>query len=172
MIKLVKKDTTIEKAQYICDTGKIIHDRIVKIQSAYFASSKNGALNDLSITQLNAIKTLWDSGELNMSELADQLAVSPPSASVLVDRLVEKGIFCREHSTTDRRKVVVRVSPEAEKIAEEITSLILQFFVDLVEKIGIENAQKWCDVLTCVKSALSKEHETQTSSTTAPPHTE
>lgn len=153
----MKNDTTIEKAQYICNTGKIIHDRIVKIQSAYFASGKSGRLNDLSITQLNAIKVLWDSGEMTMSELADQLGVSPPSASVLVDRLVEKGILCREHSTTDRRKVVVRVSPEADKIAKEITSNILQFFVDLVEKIGIETAQKWCDVLTHVKSVLSEE---------------
>ncbi len=163
----MKKDETIEKAQYICETGKLIHDRIVKIQSGYFSSSRNGALNDLSITQLNAIKTLWDCGELTMSELADQLAVSPPSASVLVDRLVDKGIFCREHSTKDRRKVVVRVSPEAEKIAEEITSLILQFFVDLVEQIGNETAQKWCDVLARVKTALSEEADTIISSTPA-----
>jgi len=162
---LVKKDETIDKAQYICETGKLIHDRIVKIQSGYFSTSKNGTLNDLSITQLNAIKILWDSGELTMSELADQLAVSPPSASVLVDRLVEKGIFCREHSTKDRRKVVVRVSPEAEIIAEEITSLILRFFVDLVEQIGIETAQKWCDVLTRVKTALAEEPDTHVPST-------
>lgn len=161
----MKKDETIEKAQYICNTGKLIHDRLVKIQSAYFSSCKNGTLNDLSITQLNAIKILWDSGELSMSELADQLAVSPPSASVLVDRLVEKGIFCREHSTTDRRKVVVRVSPEGEKIAEEITTQILRFFVVLVEQIGIDTAQKWCDVLTRVKTALAEEPGTHNSST-------
>ena len=86
----MRNDTTIEKAQYICNTGKIIHDRIVKIQSAYFASDKNGKVNDLSITQLNAVKIIWDSGEMTMSELADNLGVSPPSASVLVDRLVEK----------------------------------------------------------------------------------
>jgi hypothetical protein len=29
--------------------------------------------------------------------------------------------------------------------------------VDLVEKIGIETAQKWCDVLTHVTSVLSDE---------------
>jgi len=153
----MNKDATIEAAQYICNTGRILHDRIVKIQSAYFTCNKNGQLNDLSITQLNAIKILWDCGEMTMSALADQLSVSPPSASVLVDRLVEKGILCREHSTEDRRKVVVRVSPEAEKIVEEIIDNILQFFVDLVEKIGIETAQKWCDVLTHVTSVLSEE---------------
>lgn len=152
----MKRDMTIETARYICDTGKIVHDRILKIQGHYLSSSEEGPVTELSVAQLNAVKILMDFGELTMSELADQLAVSPPSASAMVDRLVEKGVFCREHSTQDRRKVVVRISPEAEKIAEEIKSNIMQFFIDLVDKIGAETAQQWCDVLTCVKRALSE----------------
>jgi DNA-binding MarR family transcriptional regulator len=150
-------DATIEAARYICDTGKIVHDRIVKIQSLNFASSDEGTVTELSMSQLNAVKTLLECGELTMNELAEQLAVSPPSASAMVDRLVEKGVFCREHSTKDRRKVVVRISPEAVTVAEEIKSNMLRFFVELVEKIGVETAQKWCDVLSSVKSALAEE---------------
>ena len=155
----MKDDATLALARYICDTGKIVHDRINKIQSQKFAAIDNDAVTELSMSQLNAIKILWQSGELTMNELAEQLAVSPPSASAMVDRLVEKGVINREHSTKDRRKVVVRISPEAEKIAEEIKSNILQFFVGLVDKIGEETAQQWCDVLTRVKSALSEEPE-------------
>lgn len=150
-------DTTIEAARYICETGKIVHDRIIKIQGLNMATSDDGAVNELSLSQLNAVKTLLESGELTMNELAAKLAVSPPSASAMVDRLVEKGVFCREHSTTDRRKVVVRISPEATKIAEEIKTNILQFFIDLVEKIGVDTAQKWCEVLSSVKTALAEE---------------
>lgn len=149
-------DTTIEAARYICDTGKIVHDRILKIQSLNFASSDDGTANELSMSQLNAVKTLLDCGELTMNELAERLAVSPPSASAMVDRLVEKGVFSREHSTKDRRKVVVRISPEGLKVAEEINSNIIQFFIELVEKIGVETAQKWCDVLSSVKTALAE----------------
>jgi DNA-binding MarR family transcriptional regulator len=153
----VANDAVVEAARYICDTGKLVHDRIIKIQSLNFASSDDGTVNELSMSQLNAVKTLLECGELTMNELAERLAVSPPSASVMVDRLVEKGVFCREHSTKDRRKVVVRISPEAVKIAEEIKSNILQFFVELVEKIGVETAQKWCDVLSSVRTALAQE---------------
>lgn len=150
-------DATIEAARYICDTGKIVHDRILKIQSLNFASSDDGTANELSMSQLNAVKTLLECGELTMNELAERLDVSPPSASAMVDRLVEKGVFSREHSTKDRRKVVVRISPEGLKVAEEIKSSILQFFIELVEKIGVETAQKWCDVLSSVKTALAEE---------------
>lgn len=157
----MKDRASIEAAKFICNTGKIVHDRILKIQSEFFSSSENGAANVLSLGQLNAVKILAESGELTMNELAVRLSVSPPSASTMVDRLVEKGVFCREHSTKDRRKVVVRVSPEAAKIAEEIGKSTTQFFVELVDKIGLETAQKWCEVLSTVEAALTETPETQ-----------
>lgn len=159
----MKRDTTIETARYICETGKNIHDRILKIQGRYLTSNDDSIFAELSVAQLNAVKILLESGELTMRELADQMAVSPPSASAMVDRLVEKGVFSREHSTQDRRKVVVRISPQTEKVADEIKSNIMQFFIDLVDKIGAETAQQWCDVLTCVKAALTEENDVRVS---------
>jgi DNA-binding MarR family transcriptional regulator len=159
----MKRDTTIETARYICETGKIVHDRILKIQGRYLTSNDGGFVSELSVAQLNAVKILLESGELTMRELADQMSVSPPSASAMVDRLVEKGVFSRQRSTQDRRKVVVRISPQAEKIAETIHSNIMQFFIDLVDKIGAETAQQWCDVLTCVKSTLTQNSDARLS---------
>lgn len=153
----MRNDATIEMARYIFTTGKIIHDRIIKIQGQYLASFEKSPFQELSMSQLHVIRIVRESGELSMSELAEQMAVSPPSASAMVDRLVEKGLLCREHSTQDRRKVVVRISPEAVKKAEVIEQSIMQLFVDLVDKIGMETAQKWCDVLSRVKSVLSEE---------------
>ncbi len=155
----MEKDTIIEAARYICETGRLVHDRIVKIQNNHLATCEGDGANELSMSQLHAVKTLYESGELTMNELAAQLSVSPPSASAMVDRLVEKGVVCREHSTEDRRKVVVRVSPEAVLMAEGIKSNIMQFFIELVDRIGIETARQWCDVLACVKTALSDEKD-------------
>jgi DNA-binding MarR family transcriptional regulator len=148
--------TTIDQARYIFTTGKLIHDHILKIQSRYLASCAAGPMSDLSVAQLHAIRIVRSCGELTMRELAELMEVSPPSASVMVDRLVEKGALQREHSTVDRRKVVVSISPDAVKKAEAIEDSILQLFVNLVEAIGFENAQKWCDVLASVKAALSQ----------------
>jgi DNA-binding MarR family transcriptional regulator len=90
-----------------------------------------------------------------MSELAELLGVSPPSASTMVDRLVDKGVLSREHSTEDRRKVVVRISPESAKNIESVESSILQLFEGLVEKLGPETTRQWCRVLKHVNAVLS-----------------
>ena len=150
-----QNDVVIEQARYIFTTGKVIHDQILKIQSSYLASCGTGTMDDLSLTQLHVLRIVRGCSEISMSALADRLGVSPPSVSAMVDRLVEKGVLCREHSTEDRRKVMVRISPDAIEKAEAIEASILQLFVDLVEKIGFENAQKWCEVLARVKEVLA-----------------
>ncbi len=148
---------TIDSARYIFTTGKLIHDQILKIQSQYLSCCEAGPLADLSVAQLHVIRVIRSHGEMAMSELADQVGVSPPSASAMVDRLVEKGVLCREHSTEDRRKVVVRISPEGERKAEEVEAGILKLFVDLVEKLGPGTTEKWCQVLERVKAVLAQD---------------
>jgi DNA-binding MarR family transcriptional regulator len=150
----MNEKSVVEQARYIFRTGKLIHDRIMKIQSQYLASNESCPFGDLSIAQLYAIREIRDRGPLTMSELAEILEVSPPSASAMVDRLVEKGLLSREHSTKDRRKVLVRISPDSVKEIEALENNILQLFVQLVNQIGPETTQQWCTVLSCIKQQL------------------
>ena len=96
-------------------------------------------------------------GEVTIKELAKLLSVAPPSASVMVERMVEKGILARETSRKDRRKVTVSVSHEAIEDIEEIEEAVLRSFVDLVQKVGPETTRKWCEVLERIKSILEEE---------------
>ncbi len=153
----MSNDVVMDQARYIFFTGKVIHDQILNIQSRYLASAHSGPFKDLSVAQLHVIRTVRSHQELTMSALAELLNVSPPSASAMVDRLVEKGALSREHSTEDRRKVVVRISPQAIKHAEEVESAIMELFVKLVEKIGPETTTQWCRVLERIKSVLTQE---------------
>ena len=148
-------DATIERARYIFSTGKLIHDRILKVQSHYLATCESETAGELSLSQLHMVRVVWETGAITMSELADRMGVSPPSASVMVERLVTKGILSRNQSTDDRRKVLVDISPQAVTRAQAIEASLMQFFVELVETIGPETAQMWCDVLARIKSALS-----------------
>ncbi len=133
----------------------MIRDRIFKTQTSHLAAcGKSEALGDLSVPQFHAIMMVRTLGQASMTDLSDRLGVSPPSASAMVDRLVEKGILTREHSDEDRRKVVVSISPEAMKAIEGVEETILRSFVELVEKIGPETARKWCEVLERVNSVL------------------
>ena len=151
----MQENEILSQARYIFSTGKLIRDRIFKVQTTHLAAcGKSETLGDLSVPQFHAIMTVRTLGQVTMTELSDRLGVSPPSASAMVDRLVEKGILTREHSVKDRRKVVVRVSPEALKHIKGVEETIMRSFVELVEKIGPETARKWCEVLERVKSVL------------------
>lgn len=149
------KNETLSQARYIFANGKMIRDHILRVQTTHLQTCGIcEAWGELSIPQYHAIMVIRQQGQITMTELSERLGVSPPSASAMVDRLVAKGILVREHSSKDRRKVVVRVSPEARKNIEGVEETILRSFIEIVEKIGPETARKWCEVLERVKSVL------------------
>lgn len=149
----------IKQARFIFSATLMIRDRIFKIHTANINKQiKEGGFTELSVPQLHAIMMIRKRGQVYMSELAGVLGVSPPSASAMVDRLFEKGVLTREHSREDRRKVIVRVSPEAEKDFSEFDKNAMQSLVDLVEKVGPETTRKWCDVLDEIKNVLDQEY--------------
>ncbi|HEQ60751.1 MAG TPA: MarR family transcriptional regulator [Firmicutes bacterium] len=147
-----------KQARLIFSTGKMIRNHVMRILSAHVSLDEGtkGAL-DISGTQLFALLVLRERGSVTITELAQILEVSPPSASAMVDRLVEKGILTRQHSREDRRKVLVQVSPAAAEQLDQVHEEILQAFAALVEKIGPETAQQWCEVLERVQQALIDE---------------
>ena len=148
---IMKPEDPAAQAAFIFTTGRVIHDQILKVQSRHLAAS---ASNELSLTQLHAVGVVRGKGALSMGELAEQLGISAPSASTMVDRLVEKGLLCREHSTEDRRKVVVRISPGAIQEIEDLEAGLLALFTNLVHKLGPETTRKWCEILEELKKVI------------------
>jgi DNA-binding MarR family transcriptional regulator len=154
----------VKQARYIMETGKLIHDHVSRIFAGHTAggNDKTG-FNELSVSQLYAVKVTRQEGEVTITKLSEILGVSPPSVSVMVDRLVEKGILTRRRSRKDRRKVVVSISPDVVTDIEKIEATILESFIELVEKVGPEIAHKWCEVLARVKEILEEKHPESTS---------
>jgi len=148
----------IEQARYIFKTGKLIRDRIFRIHTRLLAQdASRGRYRELSMPQVHAIMVARDRGQATITEIAGVLGVSLPSASAMVDRLVEKGILERRQDRRDRRRVLVSVAPRAVREIEKINDTILHAFVDLVEKIGPETTAKWCEVLGRVNQVLEEE---------------
>ena len=151
----MKSTAPLNQARFIYATGRLIHERIYRIKSRQFALGPYAkGLEDLSVQQLQTLTVIRHHGTVSITELASLMGVSPPSASAMVDRLVEKKLLTREPDPSDRRKVVVRVTPVFEGAAEQVEAGVMQTFVDLVEKIGPETAGQWCEVLARIKEHL------------------
>ena len=75
---------------------------------------------DLTMTQLKVVMLLFQESSLRVKDVADFLGVSNPTASDLVDRLVERGVIIRRHGDlTDRRTVLCSLSSQARDAISE-----------------------------------------------------
>ncbi len=144
-----------QQARYIFKIAKMLRNHV--FSSLARVESRECTHGDLSLAQLNLIAAVRGRGEVTLSELAEILAVSPPSVSVMVERLVEKGMLVRERATSDRRKVVIHVSPDANQHIAAMEERMIATFVELVEDVGPETAAKWYEVLQRVEQVLHRQ---------------
>lgn len=147
----------LAQAKFILNTGRMVHERVMRILSRMgrFEDDKSGS-GDLSYAQVGALIAVKKSGTTSMGEIARRMGVSPSSASAMVDRLVEKRLLIRETDPDDRRRVLVRISPNTQRELTDMQSRLFRSFVQMVERLGPDTTRKWCEVLEKVKAVLEK----------------
>ncbi len=145
-----------DQARFIYDTVRMMQRHV--IPSAVAPSSPGAPALELTMPQAHTLKSIRQRGQVGIKELAAAMDVSAPSASAMVDRLVELGAVTREHSQLDRREVVVQATAAGEQTIDLIEAFILQSIAELLEEIGPEHAQMWCDVHTKIREVLAAQH--------------
>lgn len=120
---------TIDPAEPLADavrpdpTDGIIADFRAAMSQLKCASSERLLRLGVSMAQLHIMYTLQRGGEMTMSRLADVLNVSLSNATGLIDRLEERGFIERQRVPEDRRVVLVRVTPDGERMLQEVDAL-------------------------------------------------
>ncbi len=147
-----------ELAWQIFTNGRKIHEWVYQLEIRSLAKTGVGqTLGEFSFAQMRVLKLVKTKQQVSITELAELLSVSAPSASTMVERLVEKGVLVREPDPADRRKVIVTVSPDMVAITEQIEKEIFGAFVDLVEKVGPEFAEDWARTVNRISAVLEKD---------------
>ena len=70
---------------------------------------------DVTLPQLKIMLMLYFRTTLRMSDIASELNVTLPTATVLIDHLVEKNFVARETQADDRRVVLCKLSGTGQK---------------------------------------------------------
>ncbi len=152
------RETLAEQARYIFTTGRAIRDFVDRHIAQILAAEGNRSVcGELSVNQMHALMLIQKRGKVSISELALIMGVSAPSASTMVDRMVEKGVLTREPSIKDRRRMDVRIAPSVQEDFERVKAVLLAAFERLVERAGAETAKMWCEVLERLKRVLDAE---------------
>lgn len=111
---------------------------------------------DLTMMQLFVLQSLKKKPDISLGELADLVQVGNSTMSGIVERLVKLGLITRQRSETDRRSLVMRLTPEGEEkqqatyilfkerlsplleIPEEDLNWLLQLHDQILNKIKIK----------------------------------
>ncbi len=110
-------------------SGKGDWDTILRrIMTSYNDISKainpKGLLKiNLTSAQIKLLTCFSNKAELTMTELSNNLAVSMPTMTAMVDRLVNSKMVERERNNIDRRVVRVKLTDAGEKILKKLVRI-------------------------------------------------
>jgi MarR family transcriptional regulator, organic hydroperoxide resistance regulator len=93
-------------------------DQLVTAWESFFRTTRRlraragtQSIEGLSLPQYHLLEALRDDDELTVGVLAEAAGVAPPTATRMLDCLERDGYVARRHSETDRRAVLVALTP-------------------------------------------------------------
>ncbi len=94
---------------------------------------------EMSTPQLKALLLISEEKGIRMRELAHKLGGSFSNATVLVDRLVDRGLVERLAEPQDRRVVLVRATKEGQRLIERLATSWRTLSAPLLEALAAED---------------------------------
>jgi DNA-binding MarR family transcriptional regulator len=94
---------------------------------------------EVTLTQYRSLVVLASRGPQGVAALADAVAVTPPTASRMCERLVKKNLVTRRANRHDRRQVRVALSPAGRRLVDAVTTRRRQEIELLVGSISVES---------------------------------
>ena len=87
----------------------------------------------LTVPQLLVMKSVLEAGELSVGDLARRVSLSQGTVTSILQRLELKGLVDKHRTDNDRRKVLIRMTPEGRKQFARSPELLQQEFTNRFE---------------------------------------
>ncbi|AEV84552.1 Multiple antibiotic resistance protein marR [Actinoplanes sp. SE50] len=75
---------------------------------------------EVTLPQFRTLVVLAARGPQRSIDIAEELGVNPSTGTRMLDRLIGKGLVRRTRSATDRRVVRLRLTPDGQRLVEQI----------------------------------------------------
>jgi DNA-binding MarR family transcriptional regulator len=101
--------------------GELVQEFVNRVSHAQ--GKTLAVLTDAGVTlpQVLLLRRMASNGEITTSELAEQMRMSLPAVSQMVERLSQLSLVSRIESTDDRRKKRLIVAPDGRKLLRRIS---------------------------------------------------
>jgi DNA-binding MarR family transcriptional regulator len=113
----------------------------------------------LTMPQARVLFTLIEHGERSAGELADELAVTPPTITGITDRLVKQGLVERREDQRDRRIVRLCLTGEGRQLTVEIAEKSRAYLRGVFQTLTEARLTEICSALEDLAAANAKVRE-------------
>lgn len=145
-----KQESQIDKLGSFLDN---IRKKIISLPT------KKMVYKDVTFAQLKVIRFLSNRNNAPMSDIAKALSVTLPTATGLVDNLVNNGYLKRHHEEKDRRLVRVELSTKGYKLLNACSKMQRERFIKIRDSMTGANWEKFVRAVETVNNLLDKEKE-------------
>ena len=127
--------------------------RFRKIYSDFMESGVN--MGELACLSKIAKRSETDKG-MNISDFHNDLFITKPAFSQMLNSLERKGWIARKIDHNDRRKILVMLTGDGFRELEDIRDMRENYFHELAERFGEENIQKLTELIRRLADVLEE----------------
>ena len=113
---------------------------------------------DYTMPQLKVLLCLYINGPHRMGDLAAALAVSTPTATGIVDRLVGRGDIARGHDAEDRRVVTCFLTDQGREHVSALYLAKFEVFRELFSTLTPEELDVVANAIEVVQNAATRKN--------------
>ena len=95
--------------------------------------------SDITTQDLRILEFVKEEQECTMSQLSKSFPLPASTATRFVDRLINNKYLKRRHSTEDRRKILLSLSPTGERIVEKREGMRREYFYKMFRNLSAED---------------------------------
>ncbi len=135
---------------------KITHEISIMVPKL-MKGAKSDFLSKSNITsaQMIMLVSIHDHGQCKLKTLARERGISPPTATVLIDRLVRAGYVKRGTSPEDRRVIMASLTKKGEKSVQDFLDNVRNRWKKILTHLTSKEQEQYLNILKKVVSVLS-----------------
>ncbi|MGC4024718.1 MAG: MarR family transcriptional regulator [Mesorhizobium sp.] len=115
---------------------------------AIFASR----IEDLTPPQFAALAMLHETGETSQNQLGQLVAMDAATIKGVIDRLKARGFLTVDKDDTDKRRLIVRITPEGNRAVRELVELAREITQETLAPLSAREAETLLRLLNKIAS--------------------
>jgi DNA-binding MarR family transcriptional regulator len=144
------------------DESKLAFDRIVETLIFLYTESRRltkdeARRHDLTGPQLTVIKLLAGIGDLSLTELSENMQTRNSTVTGIIDRMEAAGLVKRIRSESDRRVVMIRLTPQGRSLARNVPIEPMQAFRRALETLSTTEQKTLLKILSKLEKQIRDE---------------